>query len=192
MGTERKLTERSRYTADYDTESTAGPAAQQIGPCLLAPQQIPVGGPYYTTVVDVRNYEKALFCILGGAAIGNTAGLWVEVLQCTAPNVLDPDGEGIGVGAKSLAGLSGVKKIQDDATIASGYYGSYSGYYYYNMNRKWLIEVDVEEMDVDAGFRYLQVRYEVRTNAWMLAMEVERSLASWEPCPQTNVDEVVA
>jgi len=184
MGTERKLTERSRYTGDYDDTPAAAFAGTPIGPCLLAPVSVPVGGPYYTTTVDMQGYEKALFCILGGLSgdMGDT--LAVSVLQCTAPAITPV----IGAGAKALAGLSGAKLITDSGT---GNY-SYSGYYYYNMNRKWLLEVDVEEMDVDAGFRYLQVSYTVAGHAWMLAMEAERSLASYEPCPQTYADEVVA
>jgi len=185
MGTERKLIERSRYTGDYDTtDSTGGPANQQIGPCLLAPQSIPVGGPYYTPTIDMQGYEKALFCILGGASVGNLDTLVVTILQCTGPAAT----EVIGANAKVLAGLAGSKYISD--SVGGDY--SLSGYYYYNMNRKWLIEVDVEEMDVDAGFRYLQARYTVAGHAWMLAMEGERSLASYEACPQTNADQVVA
>ena len=190
MGTERRLTERSRYTGDYDDTPAAQFAGLNVGPCLLAPQQVAVGGPYYTATVDMRGYEKALFCILGGAAEMTDAGLWVEVLQCTGPSGV----ETAGLGAKSIIDpvtLLG-KVLQDDATVAGGYYGSYSGYYYYGANRKWLIEVDVEEMDVDNLFRYLQVTYQVRTHAWLLAMEAERSLASYEPCPQTFVDEVIA
>jgi len=184
MGTERKLTERSRYTGDYDTETTGGPAGQQIGPCLLAPQEVAVGGPYYTPTIDMRGYEKALFCILGGAAGGQEATLTLDILQCTAASAT----EAIGTGAKVLAGSAGSKYISDSAM---GNY-SYSGYYYYNMNRKWLIEVDVEEMDVDNLFRYLQIRYTVGGKSWLLAMEGERSLASYEPCAQTYADQVIA
>ena len=184
MGTERKLTERSRYTADYDDTPAAAFAGAAIGPCLLAPVAVPVGGPFYTTAVDMQGYEKALICILGGVSGGMGDTLTVEVLQCTAP-VATPV---IGANAKALAGLAGAKTITESAL---GPY-SYSDYYYYGMNRKWLIEVDVEEMDVDNGFRWLQVAYTVAGNPWFLAMEAERSLASYEPCPQTFADEVVA
>ena len=184
MGTERKLTERSRYTGDYDDTPAAAWANVAIGPCLLAPVSVPVGGPYYTTTIDMKGYEKALFCILGGAAAMQNATLTLDVLQCTGAAATPV----IGANAKVLAGLSGTKQISDSA---GGDY-SYSGYYYYNMNRKWLLEVDVEEMDVDAGFRYLQVRYTVAGQAWLLAMEGERSLASYEPCPQTYADQVIA
>jgi len=191
MGTERKLTERSRYTADYDTETTGGPANQQIGPCLLPPQEVAVGGPYYTTTIDMGQgatsanaFEKALICVLGGAAGGQEGTLTLDILQCTGPAATPV----IGAGAKVLAGLAGTKAITDSAM---GSY-SYSGYYYYNMNRKWLLEIDVEEMDVDAGFRYLQVRYTIAGKSWFLAMEAERSLAHYEACAQTNIDQVVA
>jgi hypothetical protein len=186
MGTERKLTERSRYTADADTIET-GPLTPlaYCGPCLLAPQTVAAGGPYYTCTIDMKGYEKALFCILGGAAGDRDATLTLDILQATAAQTV---GNTIATGAKVLAGLAGTKQISD---AAGGNY-SYGGWYYYNANRKWLLEVDVEEMDVDAGFRYLQVRFTVAGGTWLLAMEAERSLASYEPCPQTNADQVVA
>jgi hypothetical protein len=186
MGTERKLTERSRYTADFDTVQT-GPLTPlaYAGPCLLPPQVVAAGGPYYTTTIDMQGYEKALFCILGGAGGDRDVTLAVEVLQATAAQGV---GNTIATGAKALAGLGGAKVISDSGT---GNY-SYGGWYYYNMNRKWLIEVDVEEMDVDAGFRYLQVAFTVAGGTWLLAMEAERSLAGWEACAQTNADQVVA
>jgi len=185
MGTERLLTERSRYTGDYDDTPVAQVANLHIGPCLVSPQAVAVGGPYYTATVDMRGYEKALICILGGASGDMGDSLYVEVLQCATASGL----EAMVVGAKAITGIGhAVGKIISDSALGSY---SYSGYYYYNMNRKWLIEVDVEEMDVDAGFRYLQVSYTVTGHPWLLAMEAERSLASYEPCPQTFVDQVV-
>jgi len=184
VGAERKLIERSRYTADYDTVESDPGIGLRAGPCLLAPQTVAAGGPYYTTTIDMQGYEKALFCILSGAAGDRDATLVVEVLQCTAASATPA----IATGAKSLAGLLGAKEISD---AAGGDY-SYAGWYYYDMNRKWLIEVDVEEMDVDGLFRYLQVTFTVAGGTWLLAMEAERSLASYEPCPQTYADDVVA
>ncbi len=133
----------------------------------------------------MKGYEKALICVLGGAAGDRDATLVLEVLQATAPAVVAGT---IATGGKSLAGISGAKYISDSV------YGNYSygGWYYYNANRKWLLEVDVEEMDVDGGFRYLQVTYTVAGGTWLLAMEAERSLASYEPCPQTHADQVIA
>ena len=186
MGAERKLTERSRYTGDFDTIET-GPLTPlaYVGPCLLAPQAVAAGGPYYTPTVDMRGYEKCLICVLGGAGGDRDVTLTLDILQATAAQGV---GNTIATGAKVLAGISGTKEISD---AAGGDY-SYGGWYYYNMNRKWLLEVDVEEMDVDAGFRYLQVRFTVAGGSWLLAMEAERSLASYEACPQTFADEVVA
>jgi len=180
------MTERDRYTGDYDTVEAPG-AAPGVGPCLLPPTALAVG-THYTVTVDMRGYEKCLFDILGGVADMEDCSLAIRVLQCTgASNTM-----AIAAGAKALAGIAGSKYI-DDSPL--GDY-SYSGYYYYKMNRKWLIEVDVEEMDVDNLFRYLQLEIIVGTQGtcseWVLAAEAIRSLASYEPCPQTYADDVVA
>jgi hypothetical protein len=186
MGTERLLTERSRYTGDTDNIETAKSLATYCGPCLLAPQTVAAGGPYYTCTIDMRGYEKALFCILGGAAGDRDATLVVEVLQATAPAVVAGT---IATGGKSITGTGHATGKYISESPLGNY--SYGGWYYYNANRKWLIEVDVEEMDVDNGFRYLQVTYTVAGGTWLLAMEAERSLASYEPCAQTYADQVI-
>jgi len=184
VGTERKMTERDRYTADYDTVETDGPAPE-AGPCLLPPINL-VAGTYYTPTVDMQGYEKCLFDILGGAALDAGSTLAITVLQSTTPVATYTQA----ASAKVLAGLAGSKFIADDG---SGGDYSYSGYYFYKMNRKWLIEVDVEEMDVDNLFRYLQLEIIVSSgDEWMLAIEAIRSVASYEPCPQTYADQVVA
>ena len=180
MGTERKMTERDRYTSDYDTIDAGG----ATGPCLLPPTNVGAG-TYWTPCIDMKGYEKAVFDVLGGAANDVSAALEVEIYQsavgsATAAQAAD---------AKVLAGLAGPKLITDSGM---GNY-SYSGFYYYSMNRKWLLEVDVEEMDVDNLFRYLQVRYVVlQGRTWLLAIQSIRSLASYEACPQTNADQVIA
>jgi len=183
------MTERDRYTGDYDTvESEPEPP---VGPCLLAPQTLAVG-VHYTPTVDMQGYEKCLFDILGGAADHQDCSLEIVVLQSTTPvatQAAAPD-------AKVLAGLAGSKYISEEEWAALEHDYAYSGYYYYKMNRKWLIEVDVEEMDVDNLFRYLQLAITVGSEGtctgWMLAAEAIRSLASYEPCPQTHADQVVA
>lgn len=190
MGTERKMTERDRYTSDHDTVETHGPPPG-VGPCLLAPQTLTaVGSPYYTPTIDMKGYEKCLFDILGGVADDADCSLAIRVLQSTTASATLAAAPT--ASAKALSGLAGSKRITDSAL---GNY-SYSGYYFYKMNRKWLIEVDVEEMDVDALFRYLQLEIIVGSEGtcteWVLAIEAIRSLASYEPCPQTNVDQVVA
>ena len=185
MGVERKMTERDRYTADYDGVEAPG-APPAAGPCLLPPINLPAG-TLYTPTVDMQGYEKCLFDILGGAANVQDATLAIRVLQSTTPALVP--GAAATASAKVLAGIAGSKFIGDSAF---GDY-SYAGYYYYKMNRKWLIEVDVEEMDVDNRFRYLQLEITVSVgDEWMLAIEAIRSLASYEPCPQTYADEVVA
>lgn len=198
MGAERKMTERDRYTGDYDSVEAPG-AAPGIGPCILAPQLLTAAGsPYYTPTVDMGAgvagdltgvYEKCLFDILGGAADMQDTTLAIRVLQSDTAQPL----QAIAVNAKVLAGAAGAKFISDSAL---GDY-SYGGYYYYKMNRKWLIEVDVEEMDVNNGFRYLQLEFTVATGGggageWLLAAEAIRSMASHEATPQTHADQVVA
>jgi hypothetical protein len=183
MGTERQMTERDRYTSDYDTIEQGGRA----GPCLLPPTVV-AGGTWYTTAVDMQGYEKVVFDICGGVAIGGPdTTLAIRVLQSATPQPLNA----IAVGAKVLAGIHGSKFISDSILGDYSYVGYYG--YYYGMNRKWLIEVDVEEMDVDNMFRYLQLEYIVSAqDTWLLSIEAIRSLASYEACPQTGADEVVA
>lgn len=180
MGTERKMTERDRFTSDYDTIDAGG----DTGPCLLAPQTL-AAGTHYTPTIDMQGFEKVVFDILGGVANDISASLAITVLQSDTAQPWNL----IATNAKVMAGLAGSKFISDSA---DGDY-SYSGYYYYSMNRKWLIEVDVEEMDVDAGFRYLQLRIIVSAeDTWTLGIEAIRSLASYEAVSQTGIDEVVA
>jgi len=179
------MTERDRYTGDYDGVEAPG-AAPAAGPCLLPPINL-TAGTLYTATVDMRGYEKCLFDILGGAANDAGATLAIRVLQSITAALVP--GAAATASAKNLAGLASSKYISD---AAGGDY-SYAGYYFYKMNRKWLIEVDVEEMDVDNLFRYLQLEIIVSTaDEWMLAIEAIRSLASYEPCPQTYADQVVA
>jgi len=182
MGTEREMVERDRYTSDYDTIEQGG----QAGPCLLAPTAV-AGGVHFTQTIDMQGYEKVVFDICGGRATGNlNTTLAVVVLQSDTPQPL----AAIAANAKTLAGLYGSKYISDSVLGNYSYVGYYG--YYYGMNRKWLIEVDVEEMDVDNMFRYLQLMYTVSgQDTWLLSIEAIRSEASYEPCPQTGADEVV-
>jgi hypothetical protein len=174
------MTERDRYTSDYDTIDAGG----ATGPCLVPPRSV-AGGTYFTPTIDMRGYEKVVFDIASGVANAADTTLAVTVLQSDTPQPL----AAIAANAKVLAGTYGSKYISDSAL---GNY-SYAGYYYYSMNRKHLIEVDVEEMDVDNMFRYLQLMYTVSAqDTWMLSIEAIRSEASYEPCPQTGADEVVA
>ena len=178
MGTERKIYERDRH----DTDSSA---------CLVAPRTV-AAGTWYTPTVDMAGFDRCLICILGGESSDQGATLAVQVQQATAavaaPTPPDPTPPAAATGLKALAGAAGAKVISDSGT---GNY-SYAGYYYYYMDRKWLIHVKSEEMDVDNGFRYLQVVYTVSAgDSWNLAMEAVRSTASYEPVATTNITQVV-
>ena len=113
--------------------------------------------------------------MLGGGANDATATLDVVVHQCTTANDTGTD-------EKVLAGLYGTKAITQ-VTSGSGYA---------TLNQKWLIEVRAEEMDVDAGFRYLLLSYAISGgDTWLLAIEAVRSWYSYEPVAQTNATEVI-
>lgn len=142
--------------------------------CLLEPQPV-TAGTLNTDTIYARGFEKVLFCILGGAASGADGTLDIVVHQCTAVNNGNTD-------AKHLAGLYGSKAITHIT----------SGAYYATLNQKWLIEVDVEEMDVDAHFDYLFLEIITTNRDWLLAVEAVRSVASYEPVAQTYITEVVA
>lgn len=180
--TERKIYERDRHDADGHS-------------CLLRPQGV-TGGTWYTTTVDMEGFDRAMICVLGGAVerttpdgVPNNCTLAVRVGQCSGPNINPTPPVAAAAGFKNLAGLAGAKLISDSGM---GNY-SYSGSYYYGLDRKWLLHVKAEEMDVDAGFRFLQVEYIVSANCtWYLAMEAIRSTAGYEPVATTNITQVVA
>lgn len=174
MGVERKIYERDRHDADAVA-------------CLLAPQQV-AAGTYYTTTVDMQGVDRCLICILGGAANDAGATLAVEVQQATGAVINPTPPVAAAAGLKALAGVAGAAVITDSGT---GNY-SYAGSYYYGLNRKWLLHVKAEEMDVDNGFRYLQVVFTVSAgDTWYLAMEAIRSSLSYEPAALTNITQVV-
>jgi len=140
---------------------------------LLEPTSV-AAGAYNTPTIHMKGFERALFCILGGAIGAAAATLDLVVYQCTtADNSLGD--------AKVLAGLYGTKAI---ATETSG--TDYAG-----MNQKWLIEVKTEEMDVDNHFDFLFLRYTVTAQTWLLAIEAVRSVAHYEPTVHPNIDQVV-
>ena len=171
---ERKIYERDRHDADAEA-------------CLLAPV-VQAAGTYYTTTIDMAGFDRCLVCVLGGVSNDAGATLAVEVRQATAANVNPTPPIAAATGLKALAGAAGAKVITDSGT---GNY-SYAGSYYYGGNAKWLIHVKSEEMDVDAGFRYLQVVYTISADdTWALAMEAVRSTASYEAVATTNITQVV-
>lgn len=172
---ERQIYERDRHDAD-------------AAACLLAPHQA-AAGTLYTTTIDMAGFDKVLFCILGGVAGDAGATLAVQVGQATAAVTNPTPPIAAATGFKALAGSLGAKVISDSGT---GNY-SYAGSYYYGANRKWLIHISTEEMDVDNGFRYLQVQYTISAgDTWYLAMEAVRSIAGYEPVATTNITQVVA
>jgi len=155
--------------------------------CMLAPvvvtagshdtHTIYMGGTGAPAAAAARGggYDRALWCILGGAANDATATLTMTVYQCTSANNALAD-------AKVLAGLYGTKVI---GPVTSG--GGFA-----TLNQKWLIEVAAEEMDVDNRFSYLFLRYVVSTaDTWALAIEAQRSGAAYEPVLHTNITALI-
>lgn len=163
MGTERCLYERGKFDGDGQA-------------CLLPPSVVVGAGvAVQTPTIDMQGYDRACFHILGGATGTALSTLDAEVLQCTEPD--DAGGD-----AKPLAGLRGPKAIKQVE----------AGDDYMDRNDKWLIEVRAEEMDVNNGFRYLLVEYEVLDqDMWMLAIESERSKAGYEAVTHTYITEIV-
>lgn len=147
--------------------------------CLIAPQVLAAGATNTPTIFmggrgapnadRGGGYDRALFCILGGAANDATATLTMLVQQCNTAG---------GGGPKPLAGLYGTKSIGPVT----------SGQGYATLNQKWLIEVAAEEMDVDNGFSWLRLVVTVSTaDTWLVAVEAQRSGAAYEPVLQTNI-----
>jgi hypothetical protein len=151
--------------------------------CLIEPQTLTAGVTTTPTIFmggrvaapRGGGYDRALFCILGGAANDAAATLDVVVHQCTQAN----DG---GADAKVLAGLYGSKAITQ-VTAGTGYAA---------LNQKWLIEVSTEEMDLDAYFCYLLLSITVSTaDTWLLAVEAQRSGAAYEAVATTNITQAI-
>jgi len=167
---EDSLIERDRH--DGDTVA-----------CLLPPTTI-AAGAYTTSTIFMGGrvaaprgggYDRAMFCILGGAANDATATLDAVVHQCTQAN----DG---GADAKVLAGLYGSKAITQ-VTSGAGFA---------TLNQKWLIEVSTEEMDLDNGFSYLLLSYTVSAgDTWLLAIEAQQSGSAYEPVATTNITQAI-
>lgn len=159
---ERKIFERDRHDGDAVA-------------CLLAPAVI-AAGTATTPTINMKGFDQALFCILGGAANDAAATLDAVVHQCTQANDAGTD-------AKVLAGTLGSKVITQ-VTAGTGYAA---------LNQKWLLHVRTEEMDVDGGFNFLLVSYTVSTaDTWALAIEGVRSTASYEVVSVANITEVVS
>ena len=157
---ERFIIERDRHDGDHEA-------------CLLEPTSV-AAGAYNTPTIHMKGFERALFCVLGGAVGAAAATLDLVVYQCTTRDNSLGD-------AKVLAGIYGTKAIAQET----------SGTDYAGMNQKWLIEVKTEEMDVDNHFDYLFLRYTVAAQTWLLAIEAVRSVAHYEPTVHPNIDQVV-
>ena len=142
--------------------------------CLLAPQNLAAPG-VDTPTVYMRGFDQVLFCVLGGVANDAQATLDLQVRQCTQAN--DAGGD-----SKVLAGLLGNKAITQMTADAA----------FSVLNDKWLLHIRTEEMDVDAGFDYLELRITISAqDTWYLAVEAVRSTASYEPVATTNITQVV-
>lgn len=142
--------------------------------CLIAPV-VHATGTFTTPTISMRGYDRALFCILGGAALDATSTLDVVVHQCT-------QAADAGADAKVLAGLYGSKAITQVV----------SGADFATLNQKWLIEVSTEEMDVDNGFDFLLLSIIISAaDTWALAVEAQRSGADYEPVAVTNITEAI-
>jgi len=174
MGAERTLYERVRFDADSHA-------------CLLRPQSLGTG-THHTPTIDMggvpgaaavrhESYDEVVFCILVGAGQAATNTLDVEVQECTGTSVAQ---NGAAAGARTLA--SGAKAIVQLT----------AGDDYATLNMKYLIYVRADELDVDAAtpFRYLQVEITVGGvdgEAFLIAVEADRSTASGEPVTHTNI-----
>lgn len=162
MGTEARLTERDRHDAD----ATA---------TLLVPQSLGPG-TIYSPTVDMSDYARVVFEILGGpaGATGDTIIISVQE-SLTAQAAQD------GPTASSRALASGAKITTLPATAGAGFA---------TRDDLWLITVQAEELDVDAYFRYLQLKVVTTGTSWMIAAKAVRSIAAYEPVAVTNVTEI--
>jgi len=156
MGTERKLYEQNRLDVNI-----AG------APCYFEPQLVTAGAEPVGSWLDLANYDKVMFVILGGdcANIGDTFDALVNEATDNA-----------GAGAKPIVG----KAISTRTSTAT------------DQNDMWFIHVDISELDVDNYYAFVQLEIDVsQGDTWYIAAFCLREQSVFEAVSMTRVREVI-
>jgi len=176
MGVERTLYEKVRFDAD---SQACLMEPQVIGPPAVFTPTIDMGGVPGAAAVRHESYDEVVFCIqVGAATIDALSTLDVEALE--SQTAAAAQGAAGTASARTLA--SGAKAI---TTLAAG--DDFA-----TLNKKILIYVRADELDVDNLFRYIQLQVTVSAgDSFLLAIEADRSIAAYEAVTTTNIEEIV-
>jgi len=136
-------------------------------PCYFKPQLVTAGAEPAGPWLDLANYDKVMFVIMGGdcANIGDTLDALVNQATSAA-----------GANTKPIIGKA-ITTVTSTATT---------------QNDMWFIHVDISELDVDAYFAFVQLEITISANdTWYIAAFCLREQAVFEPVSMTRVTELI-
>lgn len=136
--------------------------------CYFEPQYVAGGAEPAGAWLGMANYDKAMFILLGGNCTNVGDVLTAAVWQATSA---------AGANLKLVVG----KNITAYTTGAM------------NLNNLWYIAVNVDELDVDNAFAWIQLVITVSAaDSMYLAAVCQRQSRVFEPVPVPSVTEIIA